>query len=187
MITYDENYGFIYCLLDSRDPDNVRYIGQTIHFPDRFYKHIADAYNPKANSYNNPSARWIRKIGKSNVIAKPLFYVTRECLNEKEIYAIAKFKPDLNISPGGIGGIRGLPRSEETRAKISAAKLGKPQPWQSGENHWNYGKGRIKGKDILLVHKLRSEGMSVTKIAAQLKVSRGAVYTALNKEVLCEL
>jgi hypothetical protein len=181
LVEYDADHGFIYGLYDKREPERLRYVGQTMYLLDRFHRHVSDAFKEKSRSYNLPSARWIRKIGKANLSMKPIYYVPLAEIDEAEIDFIAQLKPDLNLSPGGKGGLRGVPRTEETRKKISASKLGKPQPWMAGENHPNYGKGRIQGDELILVHKLRSEGMSVTGIAAQLKVSRGAIDTALKR------
>lgn len=73
--------------------------------------------------------RAMRKYGEENF----KFFTLKECADwwdalESERAYIALFKPRYNMTDGG-GGIKGHKMSAESRAKMSAAKKGKPGTW----------------------------------------------------------
>ncbi len=71
----------------------------------------------------------MRKHGEENF----KFFTLKECIDwndalESERAYIAMLKPRYNMTDGG-GGVQGLRHSEESKAKMSAAKKGKPGIW----------------------------------------------------------
>jgi len=69
---------------------NKRYVGKT---------------NGRGNDYYG-SGVLIKKIDKSKLKVKLLETTTLDKLEEREIFWIAKLKPELNLTPGGEGGDR---------------------------------------------------------------------------------
>ena len=102
-----------------------RYIGQTIG---------------KGNDYYG-SGRRIKQLDKSKLKVQLLETTTKDKLNEREIFWIAKLKPELNYTSGGEGGdtsasftkagalskskkMKAMVRSQEWKDNIRKSKLG---------------------------------------------------------------
>lgn len=108
------------------------YVGATEkELRERQWKHIANANRGQKSKFYSA----IRKYGKD----KFKFLVIHQCsdffeaLDYERIY-IASLKPEYNMTSGG-GGVKGLKFSDESRQKMSAAKLGRPAAWlTSGED-----------------------------------------------------
>jgi len=110
----------------------VRYVGQTsVGLDVRFSEHIKNSKKPPTDRIGGlPVYRWIRKHGVDNIESVVLEdCIAHDNLDVREEWWIAKlntFVPNgLNMTRGG-GGKRGYHHSPESRAKISASKMGKP-------------------------------------------------------------
>jgi len=90
------------------------YIGQSINIKSR----IADHFSLCRSSKNYPISRAIAKYGKENFDVDILAICQISELNKKERYYIKKFKPDYNVSSGGVGN-RGHKVSAETKKVLS--------------------------------------------------------------------
>ena len=106
--------------------NNKKYVGKT---------------NGRGNDYYG-SGVLIKKLDKSKLKVKLLETTTKDKLDEREIFWIAKLKPELNLATGGEGGDRSqfftkegaiskskkmsaIVRSQEWKDNIRKAKLGK--------------------------------------------------------------
>lgn len=139
----------IYTLSDSRDPNNIRYVGKTVEkLSVRLSGHLHDAKHKPCK----PLHYWIRDIleAKASVIIEELDYMeitnayNWDWLEQYWISQVRAWGFSLfNISAGGQGAqgfkyskeivekraskIRGIPRDKETREKISNSNKGKPK------------------------------------------------------------
>jgi group I intron endonuclease len=120
---------YIYVLIDPREPDDikrVRYIGKSDNPDKRFGVHLAKArIGVRRHCYN-----WIRELLAVGVLPghEIISVVSDSGAYAAEQETIAKFKllgaPLTNLADGGPG-MFGYHHSEETRARISAANMGK--------------------------------------------------------------
>jgi group I intron endonuclease len=109
--------------------DNKMYIGMAVDFKDRDRRHRKDSFNPNNNAYNGHFHNAIRKYGwdsfDSMILEENL---ERDILPLQERFWIAIAKAlDIelyNMTDGGEGTF-GRKTSQETRDKMSKAKLGK--------------------------------------------------------------
>jgi len=111
--------------------NNKTYIGQTVHEQKRKVNHKSAAFNKNAQGYNCHFYRAIRKYGwesfsyeilENNVLVKDL--------DKLEMFYIVKHNSmhnGYNETAGGQGQ-QNRKHSEETKQKISQAKLGTPSP-----------------------------------------------------------
>lgn len=121
----------------------IRYVGLTSKSAEtRLHEHTRDANVARLRDY--PVYRWIRREGTSNIHTTVLEYIADiKDLGVRERFWIAYYRAHghilLNCNDGGLGGwlgteasaktsakLRGVPKSAEHRAKLSAAKMGKP-------------------------------------------------------------
>lgn len=106
-----------------------RYIGATDRgIAQRAYKHLWNARRGQRGKFYTA----IRKHGPDVFEFKPMV----ACVDffaalEVEAQMIAGLRPEYNLTAGG-GGVKGLKFSAESRAKMSAAKKGKPNHWSNG-------------------------------------------------------
>jgi hypothetical protein len=102
-------------------PDGRAYIGVAINPTHRFRRHCCSAETLIGDR--------IRHYGKDNISVSVLACGSREYIYDLEVRAIKAFgtlwPAGFNCSGGGLGGRNALP---STRAKLSAAKKGKPCP-----------------------------------------------------------
>lgn len=115
----------IYGLIDPRD-DQLRYVGQTsCSLRARLVRHV---YRARWGQHYRD--RWIRLMGQTPDIVELEVCATRAEADEAERHFIAYFRylgcRLTNLASGGIGGAtRWGPHTVETKAKISAATIGK--------------------------------------------------------------
>lgn len=107
-----------------------RYIGITkVGLRQRKYRHLHCARNGKGWRLHDA----IRKYGEDQFVWEVIkeFGSFDEAINF-EIKAIAEFSPEYNVTHGGEG--KRKPLSEETKAKMASARLGKPGTF-TGRKH----------------------------------------------------
>lgn len=134
----------IYCLTDKRFPGKVKYIGLTrLGAKRRFLDHLRTARNGKGA----PVYVWMRSIGLENVQMHTLEFVESvSLLPDREIYWIAKYKSLGHALTNANDGGSATAMFPETKAKISASKLGKKRTAeQSARMREIFSDGRRKG------------------------------------------
>ena len=121
-------YASLYTLGDPKTPGDIRYVGWTSKRPSRrLGVHISDA---RSGRHQHHCARWIRSLLAAGV--RPLMTVVAVCGVEEgpvaEVDLIAALRALghrlVNGTDGGEGTVGWVPNTE-TRAKLSAAHLGK--------------------------------------------------------------
>lgn len=117
---------YIYALVDPRD-DRVRYVGKSIDPENRLLRHMRSAEKNR-NPYFKGWIRQLVAVGLRPRIRRILGVPAHQTADEWERHWIAAFRwageKLTNIHDGGTGWGEGMPRSTETRAKISAALKG---------------------------------------------------------------
>jgi len=121
------------------------YVGLTTQpLPERWKQHCR--FSRKGSMTHLHCA--IRKHGENAFTYQVLEHTTTERMNDRERHYIAELQSQYNMTIGGEGCV-GITRSEETRKKMSASQKGKPKSEQhrarlsaavAGENHPRYGK-----------------------------------------------
>jgi DNA-binding NarL/FixJ family response regulator len=114
---------FIYALVDPRD-GRIRYVGKANDPQVRLRNHVKES----RNGHSDHKARWVRLLLRENLY--PQLLILEECYTsewkERECFYIADFRAKgydlVNAKDGGDG----LELTDEVRAKMSAAKKGKP-------------------------------------------------------------
>ena len=180
----------------------VRYIGQTMQAPQsRLVQHLAEATRPPGTSRCH---RWIRKVLRTGY-ELGITVLEADCLWDiAERKWIAEYRnkfPELmtNLSDGGCG--YAGPRSEETRQRMRKPKsqahrqkirehITSPEMRRkalvalSKRNPGNtYGRGEKNGeavlgeKDVIEIHELLRQRMSLPQIAKTFGVSKAAIST----------
>ena len=114
----------VYGLASTEAPTLIRYVGQTIRSTEkRLREHITHAQRT-----NYPVNRWIRKVLAAGHRVVLVVLEQNGTPGDAEIEWIARLKADgarlVNATSGGPGV---LSPSEETRARLSAAKIGVPK------------------------------------------------------------
>lgn len=114
---------FVYGLVDSRNPNHVRYVGITNDPRRRLSHHHSSALDSSTRRY-----RWVAKI--TNEGGEILMIVLHDGLSHEdaknvERSEIASRKNLTNLTSGG-DGTSGRFYSAETREKIAASRRGKP-------------------------------------------------------------
>ena len=167
----------VYCLTF---PSKKRYIGLTTQtLKERLREHIKESFRKGSKELNTKKARAIRKymqfsveiLGQSEDM---------DSLNSLEMEFIAKFDTvsnGYNISIGG-GGSKGIVMSQETKDKISQAKMGKP-----AHNKMPVEKYTLDGEFIETFDSITAAAASVTenkggasKISEYLRGKRRTAY-----------
>lgn len=122
--------GVIYAL--HTGDHEYRYIGKTVQpLMVRFGRHLYDAQQ----GINRPVCNWIMKHGPENIQACVLSTFDEDSIqwiDDRERFYISQYreiteKGLLNLTDGGDGRSPGYTPSEETKAKMSAAKIGQPK------------------------------------------------------------
>lgn len=126
----------VYGLVDPRT-EEIRYIGLSTQGLKRPKQHHTPYY--LNNETNTHKARWIRQLLSEGLI--PDIVVLKQCVSVEEVEAaerdlIAEYRALgarlTNLADGGLGPF-GVIRSEDTKKRMSKAKLGKPRPPHVGE------------------------------------------------------
>lgn len=167
--------GWVYFVVDTRDPEKVRYVGKTqVSVTERKAGHWYDALRVPRKT-NSRIANWLRKRTDCNSVVEfrtQGFYPTLEELNAAECYWISELRKqgmaDLNITAGG-DGQTGVRPSEATRRKMSEA--------HSGERHHN---ARLTWSDVRSLRALRSrEYVSRFELAERFGVAPSTIERIL--------
>jgi transposase-like protein len=204
-------YGVVYGL---RDPltGKLRYVGQTV-LP--LHRRLAAHCTPSSLSQVDHRANWIKSLvnqGLRPEIEGLASARSKEDLDELEIQVIAQARALgeklTNLEPGGgtlspehyqrLGSQkRNVPRTPEVKAKISAAKKGKPSHME-GKTHSEEVRAKIsesrKGITVGSEHpqyrhditvdsilSLIGEGLNITQVAAYYKASRKSIVNRLKE------
>lgn len=127
MATLPEPQNVVYGLYDTRTPDRIRYVGMTTRGLSQRLKYHRLHANYSANA-KWPVNRWKRKIG-DNLAGRVLVI----CDSQQQAWAveidyIAAYKAigqaDLNVHPGGSGGVTGDQSGERNPGSVlDAAKV----------------------------------------------------------------
>jgi len=113
----------VYGLSSTKD-GTIRYIGQTaLELNRRLNQHLAAGRNPKHQAYVN---RWIRKQLRDGYGVE-IHLIEDEAEPDlaeiRWIYHYRRFTPNMvNVASGGLGGVKGIKRSDETKAKMRKPK-----------------------------------------------------------------
>lgn len=113
---------YIYALVDPRD-HRIRYIGKTDNPKRRLRSHMRDAREGKTDH----KSRWIASLIREDL--SPIIKIMERCdesvWKERECHWITTLRNQYDLTNSTDGG-DGFKPSVETRAKMSAAKRGKP-------------------------------------------------------------
>jgi group I intron endonuclease len=130
------------------------YIGKSSNLNHRRIKHFSELRNKKHKNKHLENA--FHKYGEKNFIFKVILYCEPEELTYYEQSLVDLLKPEYNICKECVDNLLGVPRSEETKRKISENTVHK-----SGEEHWNFGKHHTEETKIKISNsnkgKIRSE------------------------------
>lgn len=177
--------------------DHCRYIGQTqVSLKKRLAGHLNHARNSHSQSY---VYRWIRKIERADK-AISIHLLEDDCvIDESEIKWIkhyrALYSDMVNVANGGKGGVLGVKRSEETKAKMrkpkseeTRRKMRKPKSAAArvkmslaqigntkgvGEKN---GRAKLTEKDVIAIMAMRKSGASLSETARHFGVSKGSIW-----------
>ena len=119
-----ENLVSIYALIDPRD-NSVRYVGKTtMTLAGRLSAHVSDCHKR-----NNHRSNWIKLLLRLGVrpVIELIEEVPADVWEDRERYWIAHFiESGSALTNSTTGGEKGAEASQEVRAKMAAAKRGKP-------------------------------------------------------------
>lgn len=138
---------YLYCLIDPRCPEHIRYIGITrCDLKLRLARHFEEAAYKKSNSYKN---NWVRGLIHEGVRPEILLIDSLpswEAACKSEIETIKELKALgyklVNMTDGGEGVTKGNKRSPETVEKLRLAPLGKKQSEETKRKRSEALKGR---------------------------------------------
>lgn len=142
-----------------------RYIGFTTQgLPARQLQHLKSAREPNGRKFRFQHA--LAKYGADNFVFEVLgdFDGDEDLAKLYEREAIAKYKPEYNLSFGGDGGRL----AQETRDKIRAGKIGKPSPL----------KGTTKSVEIRLRMSEAAKGLKKTQSAKTIAATQENIRRA---------
>lgn len=167
--------GWIYDVVDRKDPTRVRYTGKTqVSVQVREYGHWYDARRvPKKQ--NSRIVNWLlkRNADPTQVEFREYgFFDTLDKLNQAEVDRISYLRSigqaDLNIADGGDGPV-GMKHSTETRKKMSESR--------QGEKHYN---SKMTWEQIRQIRDLRSqEYYTSSEMAKKYGISKANVSKIL--------
>lgn len=171
------NKAGIYCIQNKID--GKCYIGKSVNIPKRWKEHRA--LLRKGQHHNKHLQMAWNRYGEESFRFEVLEYANFEELGDLEIAYISKYKAfeeGYNFTMGGEGGLLGMPKTEETRRKISEAN--------KGRKHTPEEKARVsktlKGRMFTDEHKQKiGEANKVNHIKAVLCVETGQVFNSLKE------
>lgn len=161
--TTPEVFGVVYAVTHDKEPDRVRYYGQTTGAVKRRRQ---GHYDTVRSGEDRPISRWLRKYYAEQ--DRVHFTVVRKCysreeLDQAEIDLISEGRKmghcDLNISAGG-GGLSGVPNSEEQKEKIRKRLR--------GEGTWKH---KLTWELVREIRGRHSAGETITDIAKDYPVA----------------
>ena len=166
-----------------------RYVGKTTKTcKSRMSRHITTA----RLGYTTRLAKTIRKYGSESFTIEMLEQVLDESmLNEREVFYIAKLKPEYNMTEGGDGGAQVTP---EARAKISKAakkRVGNKNPF-FGKSHNKEAKEKMRnfrlGKSLDAETKKKLSEASTKALSKKYLVTRpdGTSITVTGLKTFCK-
>ena len=168
----------IYCI--HNEIDGKCYIGKSVNIPKRWKEHKALLRNGHHHNKHLQNAWDI--YGEDSFRFIVLEYAKPEQLGELEIAYISKHNAfgdnGYNFTMGGDGGLLGMPKTEETRLKISRAN--------KGRQHTPEEKARVskslKGRMLTEEHKQRiGNANKANHIKPVLCVETGQVFNSLKE------
>lgn len=124
---------FVYGLVDSREPSRIRYIGVTNNPRARLGLHLSQAHKEGWKK-----SRWIGSVlsaGSEVLMCELMSGLTQHDAKVKEVALISERRKLgflMNLTAGG-DGCEGQVQSAETRAKKSAALMGRPKAREAVE------------------------------------------------------
>lgn len=168
----------IYCIQNKID--GKCYIGKSINIPKRWKEHRALLRN--GNHYNKHLQNAWDCHGEASFRFKVLEYANPNELADLEIAYISEYdafgENGYNFTMGGEGGLLGMPKSEETRRKISEANKGRPH---TPEEKAQLSKA-LKGRGFTEEHKKRiGEANKTNHVKPILCVETGQIFKSLKE------
>lgn len=124
----------VYGLVSSKEPNRVRYVGQTKLSTGR--RLALHKYQSKNTTSHTPVGKWIQSQIKKGFEIKIVTLVSAGVWDKTEQETIEVYRQKdilLNLTDGGCGHT-GSSMSDETKAKMRAASLGKPKSRDHAQN-----------------------------------------------------
>ena len=167
------NKSGIYCI--QNEIDGKCYIGKSVNVSKRWKEHRCSLRN--GNHHNRHLQRAWDCYGEESFCFKVLEYAEPNELADLEISYISKHNAfgegGYNFTMGGEGGLLGMPKSEETRRKISESNKGRPHTPEEKEQLSK----ALKGKKFTDEHKRRiGEANKTSHAKSVLCVETGQVF-----------
>lgn len=166
-------YGVIYVVTHEKEPERVRYVGQTTQ---PLWKRAKGHWYDSRRSTDTRMARWLNRHSKTpgkihfTAVSEHEF---RETLDQAEIEAIAHYRSigqaDLNIDSGGWSG--GHPWTEESKARLRATL--------KGEGAW---KAKITWADVAVIRERYNSGEELWMIQPDYPLTRSSVSKIVRNE-----
>lgn len=166
----------IYCIENTID--KKRYIGKSVNIPKRWREH--KSLLRKGCHHNRHLQSAWNLYGEKAFNFKVLEYAEPKKLDELEITYISEYKAfgekGYNFTMGGNGGLLGMPKTEETRRKISEANKGRRHTPEEKEQVSK----ALKGRKLTEEHRQKiSEANKTNHIKTVLCVETGQVFNSL--------
>lgn len=172
------NKAGIYCI--QNQIDGKCYIGKSVNIPKRWKEHKSLLRN--GHHHNRHLQKAWNCYGEESFNFKVLEYANPMELAELEIAYISKYKSfgenGYNFTMGGDGGLLGMPKTEETRRKISEANKGRQH---TPEEKAQVSKA-LKGRVFTDEHKQKiGKANKTSHIKSVLCVETGQVFKSLKE------
>ena len=168
----------IYCI--QNQIDGKCYIGKSVDIPKRWKEHKASLRN--GHHHNKHLQKAWNCYGEQSFLFKVLEYADSVKLSELEIAYISKFNAfgenGYNFTMGGEGGLLGMPKTKETRRKISEANKGRRHTQEEKEKVSK----ALKGKTFTDEHKKKiGEANKTSHAKSILCVETGQIFKSMKE------
>ena len=168
----------IYCI--ENKADGKCYVGKSVNIPKRWNEHKGALRNGR--HFNKHLQKAWDFYGEESFRFMVLEYANPDKLAELEIAYISEHNAfgenGYNFTMGGDGGLLGMPKSEETRRKISEANKGRQHTLEEKAKVSE----ALKGKSFTDEHKKRiGDANKVSHIKSVLCVETGQVFDSLKE------